>query len=75
MCVLLEKCVESLCASGTKIKDEHIDFGSKHTRLESQQLVKACENALKIVQNIEEDSTSATITHNVSKVTVYIISK
>ncbi|CAG9865045.1 unnamed protein product [Phyllotreta striolata] len=64
MCVLLEKCVESLCVSGAKIKEEHIEFGSKNTRLESQQLVKACKSALQIVQNIKEDTASVMITHN-----------
>ncbi|KAG5874925.1 hypothetical protein JTB14_019593 [Gonioctena quinquepunctata] len=64
ICVLMEKCVESLCISGSKVKDEPIEFGSKNIRLESQQLVKACENAFKITQNILDDSSSSMITHN-----------
>ncbi|XP_074033531.1 integrator complex subunit 7 [Leptinotarsa decemlineata] len=64
ICVLMEKCVESLCVSGAKVKDEPIEFGSKNIRLECQQLVKACETSLKIAQGIVEDSTSCTITHH-----------
>ncbi|XP_057654555.1 integrator complex subunit 7 [Diorhabda carinulata] len=71
-CVLLEKCVESLCVSGTKLKDEYIEFGSKQTKLESQQLVKACENALKIAQSVSEENNS-TITHSQVEVLKKII--
>ncbi|KAJ8960602.1 hypothetical protein NQ318_013893 [Aromia moschata] len=63
MCVLLEQCVESICVSGAKVREEPMEFGSKNIRLESQQLVKSCENALKVAQSIAEDSASATITH------------
>lgn len=71
-CVLLEKCVESLCVSGSKLRDEYIEFGSKHTKLESQQLVKACENALKIAQSVSEENNS-TITHSQVEVLKKII--
>ncbi|CAH1119366.1 unnamed protein product [Phaedon cochleariae] len=64
MCVLMEKCVESLCVSGARVKDEPVEFGSKNNRLESQQLVKACQNACKIAQRIIEDPSCSTITHN-----------
>ncbi|XP_018575936.1 integrator complex subunit 7 [Anoplophora glabripennis] len=63
MCVLLEQCVESICVSGARVRDEPIEFGSKNIRLESQQLVKACESALKVAQSLSEDCTNATITH------------
>ncbi|XP_050514546.1 integrator complex subunit 7 isoform X1 [Diabrotica virgifera virgifera] len=73
MCVLLEKCVQSVCVNGSKIKDEYIEFGSKTTRLESQQLVKACESALKIAKSIGEDGINSTITHNQVEVLKKII--
>ncbi|KAJ8921543.1 hypothetical protein NQ315_003163 [Exocentrus adspersus] len=63
MCVLLEQCVESICVGGAKVRDEPIEFGSKNIRLESQQLVKACETALKVAQRLAEDGSGSTITH------------
>ncbi|VEN59484.1 unnamed protein product, partial [Callosobruchus maculatus] len=64
MCVLLEQYVESICVSGSNVKDEPIEFGSKNVRLELQQLVKACEHAVKIAQNLNsEKPVSCTITH------------
>lgn len=65
MCVLLEQCVESVCVSGSNIKEEHIEFGSSNVKLESLQLFKACENAVKIAQNLIEDHNMSTITHKV----------
>lgn len=66
MCVLLEHCVESVCVSGSNVKDEPIEFGTTNVKLESFQLIKACENALKIVQNLVEDNNVSTITHKVA---------
>jgi hypothetical protein len=65
MCVLVEQGVESVCVNGAKLRDEPIEFGSQNVRLESQQLVKGCCNALKIAHAVVEDSTMTTITHRV----------
>ncbi|KAK9871145.1 hypothetical protein WA026_011427 [Henosepilachna vigintioctopunctata] len=63
ICVLVEQCVESICVSGSKVKSEPVEFAAQNVRLESQQLVKACENAMKISNAIVEDSNISTITH------------
>ncbi|KAJ3665781.1 hypothetical protein Zmor_001256 [Zophobas morio] len=63
MCVLVEQGVESVCVNGAKIRDEPVEFGAENIRLESQQLVKACCNALKIAHAVVDDSSINTITH------------
>ncbi|CAH2002514.1 unnamed protein product [Acanthoscelides obtectus] len=80
MCVMLEQYVDSICVSGSAVKDDPIEFGSKNVRLELQQLVKACEHAVKIAQNLnnEEPVSTCTITHRqveVLKVIVDLITK
>lgn len=72
MCVLLEQCVETVCISGSNLRDEPIEFGTTNVKLESLQLVKACENALRIAQHLVEDTNMPTITH---KVRIYFRSK
>lgn len=67
MCVLVAQSVESICVNGAKIRDDPIEFGSHNIRLESQQLTKACCNALTIAHAIDDgDGPSiTTITHRV----------
>lgn len=63
VCVLLEQCLETVCTSSTKIREGPMEFGSKNIKLESRELVRACDNALKVAQNLLEDSATSTITH------------
>ncbi|XP_044259605.1 integrator complex subunit 7 [Tribolium madens] len=63
MCVLVEQSVESICVNGSKIRDDPIEFGSRDTRLESQQLTKACCNALTVSHALDDGSSMSTITH------------
>lgn len=65
MCVLMEQCVENVCINRSNIKDEHVEFGSTNTKLESQQLVKACKTVVEISQHLDADNNMATITHKV----------
>lgn len=57
--------MESVCVSGSNVKEEHIEFGSTNVKLESLQLFKACRNAVNIAQNLIEDHNMSTITHKV----------
>lgn len=66
MCVLIEQCLETVCTSGSKIREGPMEFGTKNIKLESRELVKACENALRVAQNLLDDGAVATITHRVS---------
>lgn len=63
MCTLVEECVESVCVSGANAKNEPIDVVSKNVKLESRQLIKACENSFKISSLILAESAGNTITH------------
>ena len=73
MCVLVEQGVESVCVNGAKIRDEPVEFGAENIRLESQQLVKACCNALKIAHAVVDDSSINTITHRVLECFVFYL--
>lgn len=66
MCVLIEQSLETVCTSGSKIREGPMEFGTKNIKLESRELVKACENSLKGAQKLAEDSLTSTITHRVS---------
>ncbi|XP_066147671.1 integrator complex subunit 7 isoform X2 [Euwallacea fornicatus] len=63
MCVLMEQCLETVCTSGSKMREGPMEFGSKNLNLDSRQLVKACETALKAAQNLLPDGAASTITH------------
>ncbi|ERL84782.1 hypothetical protein D910_02207 [Dendroctonus ponderosae] len=63
MCVLIEQSLETVCTSGSKIREGPMEFGTKNIKLESRELVKACENSLKGAQKLAEDSVTSTITH------------
>ncbi|XP_045470369.1 integrator complex subunit 7 [Harmonia axyridis] len=65
LCGLVEQCVNSIChSSGVNIaKEEPIEFCLQSIRLESQQLIKACQNAAQISNAITQDANVATITH------------
>lgn len=66
MCVLVEQCIETMCVSGAKIREEPIGFTCKNMVLESQQLVKACENTVMITRSIAEDLHVSTLSHKVT---------
>ncbi|XP_025830682.1 integrator complex subunit 7 [Agrilus planipennis] len=65
-CAVLEHCIESVCVTGIKLKEESTKFIS-HTlqtaKLESRQLIKGCQDAAKIVEIVTESSNQQTITH------------
>ncbi|XP_044761796.1 integrator complex subunit 7 [Coccinella septempunctata] len=64
LCTLVEQCVYSICHSGVNIvKEEPINLGSHSARLESQQLIKACQNSVKISNAVMADAIVGTITH------------
>ncbi|KAF7282000.1 hypothetical protein GWI33_003665 [Rhynchophorus ferrugineus] len=63
ICVLMEQCLEIVCTSGTKIRENPVEFVMKSSNLESRELVKACDSALKVAQNLLIDSANSTITH------------
>lgn len=66
MCVLMEQSLETVCTSGTKLREGPMEFGTKTIKLESRELVNACDNVLKAAQNLLTDSAASTITHRVS---------
>ncbi|XP_030755843.1 integrator complex subunit 7 [Sitophilus oryzae] len=63
VCVLMEQCLELVCTSGTRIREGPMEFGMKNIKLESRELVRACDSALNVAQNLLEDSATSTITH------------
>lgn len=63
MCVLLENCVEYICTCGVTIRPNLETFKFQSSRLESQLLIRGCQNAAKIAQVISEENTHQTITH------------
>lgn len=65
MCGLLEQCIESICLTGVNLKQDLDGFTSQFTRLESQQLIRGCQNATKVAQIIAAENTLETITHKV----------
>lgn len=63
MCVLLESCVDFICTTGVTIRPDLETFNLQSSRLESQLLIRGCQNATKIAQIISEENTHQTITH------------
>ncbi|XP_050311568.1 integrator complex subunit 7 [Anthonomus grandis grandis] len=62
-CVLVEQCLETVCTSSSKIREVPMEFGTTSMKLESKELVKACDSAFWAGQKLLEDSATATITH------------
>ncbi|CAG9772925.1 unnamed protein product [Ceutorhynchus assimilis] len=63
MCVLVEQCLETVCTSGSKLREGPMEFGTKTIKLESRELVRACDNSLIVAQNLLEHSATCNITH------------
>lgn len=65
MCTLLENCVEFVCTPGVTIRPDLETFNSqsRDSKLESQLLIRGCQNAAKIAQLIADENTHQTITH------------
>ncbi|KAB0802821.1 hypothetical protein PPYR_05007 [Photinus pyralis] len=62
MCGLVEQCIEMVCMPGNKIDDDPIEFNVQNARLESQQLIRGCQNVVKLARTINADG-GQTITH------------
>lgn len=63
MCVLLENCVEYVCTTDITIRPDLETFNHQSSRLESQLLIRGCQNAANIAQIIATENTRQTITH------------
>ncbi|GLV38008.1 deflated [Carabus blaptoides fortunei] len=63
MCSLLEQSVDRICVAGSSIRNIPVEFGTFGVRLESQQLIRSCQNATLIAQSMTEDARQSGITH------------
>ncbi|KAK5650389.1 hypothetical protein RI129_001418 [Pyrocoelia pectoralis] len=62
MCGLVEQCIEVVCMAGNKMDDDPIEFNCQNARLESKQLIRGCQNVVKLARTISVDG-GQTITH------------
>lgn len=65
MCLLVEQCVESVCANSAQIMEQPLQFALENTRLEIRPLLIGCQNATQICKSILDQNVGQTITHKV----------